>query len=226
MIIAAGLLQFSLAFGGFIAFIAVMFYWGYLSEKRRTEAFQEQAEQMGLHFVDNPDGAAYHKFDGFRLFSRGYSRKMKNLIEGDSGDVKISIFDYRYTTGSGKNSKTSRQTVAALQSPLLRCPDFTMRPEGFLDKIGNAMGFQDLDFDTHPEFSKLFVLKGPDEAAIRAYFTSQVLDFFEKHAGNSIEASGDTMFFYRLRRISKPEELKDLLAQAYEAYGVLSEANA
>jgi len=215
-----------LMISGFVVLVGGAIYWSYVANKRRTAAFKEQADQMGLQFVDDPDGQAYHQFDNFKLFSRGHARRMTNLVEGDSGDVKISIFDYRFTTGSGKNSTTHNQTVIALVSQQLRCPEFSMRPQGFLDKIGSAMGFQDIDFDTHPEFSKLFVLQGPEEAAIRSYFTPPVLEFFESHANNSLEACNDTMFFYRARTLRKPEELKDLLAQAYEAYGVLTEANA
>ena len=211
---------------GFIVFAGGLIYWSHLSNKRRTAAFKEQAEQMGLRFSDTPDGQVYEYFGSFKLFNIGRSRRMSNLIEGDSGDVKISIFDYRFVTGSGKNSSTHNQTIIALQSLHLRCPEFTMRPEGFFDKIGSAMGFQDLDFDSHPLFSKLFVLKGPDEPAIRSFFTPTVLEFFERHPKDSLEARDDMMFFYRNRTIRKPEELKDLLAQAYEAFGVLTEANA
>ena len=209
---------------GFIAFAGSLMYWSYASSKKRTAAFKEQADQMGLRFVDDPSGTAYRQFEKFKLFNRGRSRRMTNLVEGDSGDVKISIFDYRYTTGSGKNSTTHNQTIIALQSQQLRCPEFTMRPEGFFDKIGSAIGFKDINFDTHPEFSKLFVLKGPDEAAIRDFFAPTVLEFFERQPKISLEASNDTMFFYRNRTRRKPEELKDLLAQAYEAFGELTDA--
>ena len=210
---------------GFIAFAIGSIYWSYASSKRRTADFKEQADQMGLQFVDDPNGKAYREFDKFKLFNRGRSRRMTNLVEGDSGDVKISIFDYRFTTGSGKQSTTHNQTIIALKSQLLGCPEFTMRPEGFFDRIGSAMGLKDINFDTHPEFSKLFVLKGPDEAAIRNFFAPTVLEFFEGQPKISLEASGDTMFFYRNRTRRKPEELKDLLAQAYEAFGVLADAN-
>ncbi len=218
-------MQMFFVFTGVIGFVAAMIYWSYALQKKRTAAFEEHAGLLGLHFVDDPEGEAYHQFDGFRLFTRGRSRRMRNLIEGDSGDVKISIFDYAFVTGSGKNSTTHNQTVVALQSSLLGCPEFSMRPQGFFDKIGGAMGFQDIDFDTHPEFSKLFVLKGPDEASIRSYFSPTVLGYFEGHAGDSLEGAGQTMFFYRSRVRRKPEELKDMLSEAYEAYGVLTEAS-
>lgn len=210
---------------GVIALMAGAIYWSYVAQKKRTAAFEEHAVLLGLHFVDDPEGQAYHQFDGFKLFNRGRSRKMRNLIEGDSGDVKISIFDYYFVTGSGKNSRHHHQTVIALQSHLLSCPEFAMRPQGFLDKIGSAMGFQDIDFDTHPDFSQQFVLQGPEEAAIRSYFAPTVLEYFEGHAGNSIEGYGQTMFFYRSNVRRKPEELKDMLSEAYAAFGVLTEAN-
>ena len=219
------LLPFLMIFG-FLAFAGGMLYWSHATSKARTTAFKEQAEQMGLQFVDNPDGQIFEYFGNFKLFNRGRARRMKNLVEGDSGDVKLSIFDYQFTTGSGKSTTTHNQTVISLQSLQLSCPEFTMRPEGFFDKIGSAMGFKDINFDTHPEFSKLFVLKGPDEAAIRSFFTPTVLEFFENHPKESLEARDDTMFFYRNRTRRKPEELKDLLSQAYEAFGVMTEANA
>ena len=215
-----------LVIGGFIALAAAMLYWSHVAQKKRTAAFEEHAVQLGLNFVDDPASQAYDQFNGFKLFTRGRKRKIRNLIEGDSGDVKISIFDYSFVTGSGKQTKHHRQTVVALQSHLVNCPEFSMRPQGFLDKIGGALGLQDIDFDSHPEFSKLFVLKGPDETAIRSYFAPTVLEYFEGHAGNSLEGAGQTMFFYRGNVSRKPEELKDMLSAAYEAYGALTDANA
>ena len=212
----------------FFSVLAACFVWGIVfkikNQRRQKQGIadlREQAKQLGLQFTEKPDGEAYHRFDKFMLFKRGRKPRVSNLIEGDSGDVKISIFDYRYKFGK----HPYRQTVIALQSEQLRLPEFWMRPEMLLDKIGDTLGLQDFDFDSHPEFSKLFVLKGSDEAAIRHYFTPKLLEFFERHPNNSLEANNDTMFFYRERELRKPEELKDLLTLAYEAFNVLAESN-
>jgi len=85
------------------------------------------------------------------------------------------------------------------------------------------MGFQDIDFESHPEFSKLFVLQGPSEDAIRDYFKPTLLEFFETKKGISLEADRDTMFFYTARIRAKADQIKDLLSDAYEVYGVLTE---
>ena len=225
MVIPDGFL-IGLAIFGFIGFATALVFFGHLSQKRRTAAFQEQADQMGLSFVPNPDNSQPLKQFGFKLFSRGRNHRVTNLVEGDSGDVKISIFDYRYVIGGGRSTTTHRQTIIALQSTQLRCPEFTMRPKVFVDKIGSVIGFQDLNFESHPEFSKLFVLQGPDEAAIRDFLTPTAMEFFERHPKDSLEACSGAMFFYRVRAIRKPDELNELLTQAYEAFGVLTETNA
>ncbi len=163
---------------------------------------------------------------GFRISScsiRVAARKMSNLIQGDSGEVKIAIFDYQYTTGSGKNSNTHHQSIVALQSADLVCPDFSMRPEGMFDKIGSALGFQDIDFESHPKFSSLFVLQSSSEKAIREYFTPALLEFFEARPGISVEAQNGTLFFYRTRQRVKPHQIKDNLAEAYEVFGVMTD---
>jgi hypothetical protein len=209
--------------GSIILMVGGGIYWAYVADKKRTEALQEQAESMGLRFVKDAGDHVRQRFERFALFNRGRSRKVKNLIEGDSGEVKISIFDYTYVTGSGKHTKHHNQTIAALQSPSLVCPEFSIRPEGFFDRIGSAIGFQDINFESHPEFSRLFVLKGPDESAIREFLRPAILEYFQGHAGITLEAGHDTMFFYRASTRSKPEQLKDLLSQAYEAYGVLTD---
>ena len=193
---------------------------------KRVADYRVQAELMGLQFIEDPNGEAYHQFDNFKLFNRGKKRRVSNLIEGDSGDLKISIFDYRFVTGGDKNKVLYRQTVAALRSEQLCFPEFSLRPEIFLDKLGPALGLQNIDFDSHPEFSKRFVLEGPDEAAIRSFFTPAVLEFFENNPCHSLEAHNDTMFFYHENKLRKVEELKELLAQAYEAFAAMKEANA
>jgi len=148
-----------LIFLAFALFAGGAIWYSHHTSKKRREAFIETAEEMGLQSYPDGDSELMDRFAGFKLFSRGRARKMKNVVQGDSGEVKIAIFDYQFTTGSGKQTRTHYQSVVSLQSQEIQCPDFTMRPEGMLDKIGGAIGLQDIDFDSHPNFSKMFVLK-------------------------------------------------------------------
>ncbi|MFT5302848.1 MAG: hypothetical protein ACI87E_003077 [Mariniblastus sp.] len=213
-----------LIFGGVIVLAGGAFYWAHVLQKKRREAFEATAESMGLVFFPDGNQDLLTQLGDFKLFNQGRSRKMRNLIQGDSGEVSIAIFDYQYTTGSGKQSHTHVQSVVALQSNEIVCPDFTMRPESMFDRVGSALGFQDIDFDSHPEFSKRFVLKGSNEPAIREFFTQIVLDFFAAQPGISVEAQSGSLFFYRSGKKIKPDEVKDNLGQAYEVFGMLAEA--
>ena len=209
-----------------IAIVAIAAYTKRANRKRRIVGLKEQADQMRLQITDDPDGQVFRQFDNFKLFADGAKRQITNLIVVEREHVKFSIFDYRYATNpTGKGTTTHDQTVIAIQSQQLDCPEILMRPKTFADKIDSSLGFQPGSHDLNPEFSKAFILNGPDEAAIRGFFTPKVVDFFQQHPNNSVEASDDTLFFYRSRKLCKPDELEDLLAQSREIFGVLTEAN-
>jgi hypothetical protein len=200
-----------------------MFYSHFAAGKRRA-ALEELAGEMGLSWFESGTLEQISHHTGFNLFNQGRARKVNNVIEGVTDEVRICIFDYQFTTGSGKNQRTTKQTVASLSSSQLSCPEFSMRPEGIFDRVGGLLGFQDIDFDSHPDFSKSFVLKGPNEERIRAFFQPPVLEFFETQAGISVEGIGDSICLYRTGKTVSPEEIKDLLADTYRVFGCLVDA--
>ncbi len=200
---------------------------GHLMEKKRLEAFEAAANELGLAYTAGESGNFLTQLDPFELFNKGHSKKLTNLIQAETEEVRISVFDYKYTTGSGKNQSTSKQTVVSLESPRFNLPTFKMRPEGMFDKVGSALGFQDIDFETHPDFSNLFVLQGPNEEQIRKFFDDKLLTFFEGRRGLNLEAkSSGALIFYRSRKRIKAEEIRSKLEEAYEIFGMMTESAA
>ena len=191
------------------------------ADKKRKEELQKLADEMGLDFHPAGSVELQTELAPFNLFNSGRSKRLTKLIRGESDEVTISIFDYQYTTGSGKHSHTHYQTVAALQSPTIQIPDFTMRPENFMDKIGGMIGLQDIDFESHPKFSKMFVLKSSSEAAIRKLFNKAILEFFEGKEKLCVEANYGAVIIYRSGRFIKPSQIKEFLGEAYEVYGAI-----
>lgn len=192
-------------------------------EKKRREALENFANELSLDFF--PDGHAEleSEISGFGLFNQGHSRKIYNVILGETEIAKIALVDYRFTTGSGKNQQTHNQTVVVMESDQLQIPAFTLRPESLFDWFGSMMGFQDIDFDNHPEFSKMFVLKGPDEEAIRKFFDQELLDFFAGKKGISFEAVPGKFIYFRGGKRTKPEEMRDYLTEGYGVYQAFME---
>ena len=97
---------------------------------------------MGLTFSPDGDPHLLTRFSDFKLFNVGRGRRMSNLIQGDSGEVKIAIFEYKYTTGSGKNSKTRHQSIVSLHSPDLVCQISPSAPRTFLTESAVPSAFR------------------------------------------------------------------------------------
>lgn len=205
--------------GGFIALAIVMMVFAYFADKKRTESLGELAEEMGLAFEKNGNHLTSEIQSQFDLFSRGRSRKASNLIYGEANGTGVWIFDYRYTTGGGKNSKTHRQTVACIASAELQLPRFSLYREGLFSRLGSMLGMQDIDFESHPDFSKQYVLKGDNEDAVREVFQENVLSFFEQQDKHlRVEGGGDQLLVYRASRLVKPEMIKDFFAETFGVY--------
>ena len=202
-------------FGLSIAGLVLWFTHQY--EKRRTEAMQGVAEKLGLSFSAAKDEMLLEKLQRFAVFSKGHSRKMKNVMTAETELAQLTIFDYRYTVGYGKHSRTHNHTMVAMEAKSLRLPEFTLRPQGFFDKVGAALGFQDINFDDHPEFSRLFVLKGKDESAIRGFFDPEMCELFAQRKGMTIDCGPD-LFVYMQGGRKKPEEIQGFMSEGYEVF--------
>jgi hypothetical protein len=194
---------------------------GHKLERRRTEALGAVAASLGLDFTPVDETGLESGFVGFNLFSHGRSRTIKNVAYGRVDEAEVMVFDYTYTTGSGKNRRTHHQTVAFLQSDALDLPEFVARPEGLFDKIGQVFGYQDIDLPLHPEFSRRYILRGADEGRIRDAFTADVARHFEANPGMSIEAKADRFILYRPGRRLKPEHWAGWLAKGRETLAML-----
>jgi hypothetical protein len=199
---------------GVLSLVAVIITVSIIAEKRRTEALTAVAQSMGLQFTADATANLHKSYRALPLFNRGRSRKAKNLMKGAYGGVELNVFDYQYTTGSGKNTTNWRQTVVLVESPSLALPELTVSPESFFHKIGSALGFQDIDFDDYPDFSKRYLLRGPNEDDIRAAFHPGVLTFFEQRQGVTAEGFGDLFAYYRAARRAKPPEVSGLITEA------------
>ncbi len=192
--------------------------------KRRTAAFKRVADDLGLSFLGK-DHYLFGRFPHLRLFSQGHSRRMKNVLTGNSGEIEINVGDYSYISGSGQNSQEHTQTVCILQSGELDTPQCFLRPESRLfDFLGGLFGGLDIDFDDDPEFSGAYVLQGESENAIRGLFDPSVRAWFVDRRRDNLhfEACGNVLVFHTGRRVP-PGQTRDLMQQALEIRKLLGQ---
>jgi hypothetical protein len=97
----------------------------------------------------------------------------------------------------------------------MNLPGFELRPKNLFHKIRGVLGYQDINFDTHPDFSRYYLLRGMEVSAIRSIFSSTVLSFFEQNKGLCVEAQGKKLLCYRQLKRVKPHEIKLFFEEAY-----------
>src|SRR2546423_223301 len=132
-----------IAIGILIALI--VFFLMKKAAKKRTIAMRAEAARLGWTFSAEPMLSYFPSFEEFALFSQGHSRKVLNQMSGEANGIKVAVFDYEYRTGSGRSASAYDQTVIYLQPVNLQLPNFSLRPEGLMTKIGAALGYEDID---------------------------------------------------------------------------------
>ena len=199
---------------GFIGLVLGLIYFSYVQAKKRTAAMAQVAASLEMTFSEERYKPVELGLAGMNLFKRGRSQKINNLMRGDFADTDCMLFDYRYTTGSGKNSTTHNQTVVAFRIAGASLPQFTCKPEHFFHKFADMFGYEDIDFDEYPRFSKAYRLNGDDEAAVRNIFNVSVIELLETAIDGrpwSVDGAGEWLVIYRAGMRVKTEDCSQFI---------------
>lgn len=162
-----------------------------------------------------------------QLFSDGHSKSFRNILRGAGAGREMLVFDYEYTIGHGKGSRTWNQTVVAF--PVKGdIPSFKLQGETMFHRVGSVFGYQDLDFESSPEFSRRYLLRGKDEEAVRRFFHPGMVAYFESLPKHKLVVEGGAgwLVVYRLNQRSKPRTLREFLEErANIAAGILGQVS-
>ncbi len=210
--------------GGIAGILGLILGVSFHLDKKRREQWLEIATALGFESLTAYPG----ELDGIRgssqLMTTGRQRAWTNIFRRQVDSLSVVFCDYRYTVGGGKNSTTWQQTVILFCSPSINAPQFEIKPEGWLNKVGELIGFQDIDFVESPEFSKKYVLTGSDEAAIRDFLRPEILQLLVGFKNLCLEVRpGSLMFWFDRKRIS-PAEFKIVFEQAFSVYTAMCQS--
>lgn len=186
--------------------------------KKRLLALEQWAQQRGFTFDPRMEWAIPPELQHFEAFSLGMGRAMENRMRGESAGLAMHLLDLRIGTSHGHHRWTVASTILEVSSPKLHLPIFRIEPENVLHKVQEAMGAQDIDFESHGRFSDEYLLRGESEQEIRAVFTPPVLDWFERHLGLAVEGASDRFILHRIGKLLEADQLDTQLGLAREVH--------
>jgi len=193
----------------------------YFDNKRRQQ-WLEVATALGFEglatFPMELDGVV----GSSPLLNTGRQRTWTNIYRRQVDSLGVMFGDYRYTVGHGKSTKVWYQTIILFHSPTFESPRFEIKPEGWFSRIGEMLGAQDIDFAEAPEFSKKYVLKSDDEAAVRDFLRPDTLELLAGLQNLCLEVRRGSLMFWFDRRTIPPLEFKTAFEQAFSVYTAMS----
>ncbi len=137
---------------------------GYLISRRIT-----QKRQVALTAVAGSLGFRYSPDDPFdtvelpfALFKRGDGRGVENVLWGMAGNLAVRLCDYWYydqsTDSNGSRHRTYHRFSCATTSIDADVPGITVGRENVLTRLGGALGFDDIEFESE-DFNRAFRVK-------------------------------------------------------------------
>ncbi len=193
----------------FAGLVVAGLIWGAIAARKRREALFLLATELGLSYSAAKDRSLAGQYSFLNKLAQGSNRYAHNVISGEYEGHKVLAFDYHYETHS-TNSKGQRQTqhhhfsAFILNLPVL-FPEITITREGFLSKIAQAFGYDDIDFESH-EFSKKFCVRSKDKKFAYDICHTRMMQFLLENDDLNIEIDGLSLAFL-FDRTLKPERI-------------------
>lgn len=193
--------------------IGFAIYYGHKAEQERIAALTSLAGEQGWTFTTDSDSTHDNRYAQFSVFRQGHSRRAYNTITGTRvindlpHPIQMGDYTYKVTRSNGKSRSTTtyRLSYLIIHLPYPGVPSLTIRREHIFDKIGAAMGFDDIDFESS-EFSKKFMVKSSDKRFAYDVITPRMMEFLMDAPERSIDLDSGAICITLGTRRWKPHE--------------------
>lgn len=178
---------------------------GHLAAEQRRKMWAALAEKHGFRHYEGDPLALRQVHSGFSLFQIGHSKKVLHTLEGLKDGQRWIVFDYRYTTGSGKHQQTHQRTGVLVDLPF-RASRLKIRPEHFGDTIAAALGFDDIDMESDA-FNRKYHVSAEVKRFAYEICNPRMMEYLIAAEGHCWEMQGNSLLFHsnRLRDFDEYE---------------------
>ncbi len=191
-----------------LAIVLAIFGIVYYFEKQRRENVLMAGQRIGwVSHQDLPVSLTSTLDDAVLFPSHCRARKFPVVFEKRGVSGSEWIFEYKYTTRSGKNSHTHCY-IGCFLPFVPSIPKFSLRSENWADKLAQMIGFEDIDLPHNPEFSKKFYLSGEDPTSVIQYFSSSLAQRIPSLESLTVHSVGNGVLVRRRNSKFKPETLR------------------
>jgi len=190
---------------GFIAVFIVVAVLGHLAAQKRRQAMMALAARLQLRFDPGKHRDLARRYEFIDRMRAGRDRYAFNILSGNYQGHDVVLFDYHYKTGSGKDTHHHYLSFFILRLPM-SAPELTIAPEGFFSKVAQAVGYDDIDFESH-EFSRKFCVRSRDKKFAYDVCNAQMIEFLLVHPDLTIEMELDSLAISFRRRL-RPEQIE------------------
>jgi len=205
---------------GFIAFIVVLGVFGYVSARKRREAMATLAAKLGLSFEPNKNWDIARRYCFLDKLRAGSNRYAFNILSGNYQGHDVTIFDYHYRTGSGKNTQHHYISFFILHL-LASFPELVIGPEGIFSKMAQALGYDDIDFESY-EFSRKFCVRSRDKKFAYDVCNARMIEYLLSNTDLTIEIEGEALAVSFGSRLA-PEQIEPNLNRLITVRSILPE---
>jgi len=203
---------------GFVALFIVIGVLGYLSSLKRRQAMMALAARLGLNFYYQKDRSIPRRYRFLDKLRAGRDRYAFNILTGNYQENDVTIFDFHYKTGSGKDTHHHYLSFFLLNLPQL-FPELVIVKEGIFSKIGQALGYDDIDFESH-EFSRKFCVRSKDKKFAYDVCNARMIEYLLSNTDLSIEIEDNILAISFNRRL-KPEYIEPNLNRLIQVRSLL-----
>ncbi|MEI6916663.1 MAG: hypothetical protein WCL39_16120 [Armatimonadota bacterium] len=223
-----GLASYPLFLVGFVLLCLILMIFSYYAEKKRREELLLESLDLGLTFDQDDPFSIETRYEFFSWIDQGHNRTAYNVMYGTVDDFEIKAFDYRfYTMESGHNAAGNPSSNESLHdfSAIIadtKClfKELHIKPEGFFDRIGDALGFADIDFESD-EFSRAYCVKGPDKKFAYDMIHPRMMELLMVDRRWSMEFKANCVMLVLGTSNFTPDQIKDGIARVRQMMSLI-----